>query len=142
MSRRALFGSALVLACSLGGCTLIDQRTFAPRARPAAAAPPLPADLALVSIRLGTRRAAYAGPLAQAVRAALAKKPGAAFLIEIAVADAGDPAAAAAAAAAARGQARAVMAVIARQGVAPGRMRLFARGRAGNAPGEIRVHVR
>lgn len=127
----------------LGGCTLIDQRSFLPRPPPAViAAAPIPADLALVTIPLGTAGSVYRAPLGRAVRAALAKKPLAAFLVVTAVPAAGDPAGAAGAALAARGEAVAVMRRIRAEGVARRRVRLMARSLPGSGRGEIRVYVR
>lgn len=119
----------------LGGCTLIDQRTFNPNAGVASIVPPPPAPLvdaptdprALFTLRPpATLDAAAQQALARVVRAALARKPTATFAV-VAVAPApGDGS----------GQAESVLRAVFAAGVAPGHASLRAQS---GSPAEIRL---
>ena len=121
----------------LGGCTLIDQRTFNPNAGVAPIVPPPAAPLvdtpidprALFTLRPpATLNAAAQQTLARVVRAALARKPTATFAV-VAVAPApGDGS----------GQAETVLRALFAAGVAPGHAFLGARS---GSPAEIRLYA-
>jgi hypothetical protein len=134
---------SLLALAALTACTLPGRQTFAP-----APAGPDPASVAavnafagripLVTIAPGTT--AFAAPVADAVRQALAIKPGAAFAVEAHAPRATTPNASAAALATLTPLASAVAQSIAADGVAPGNITLTARN-AGDGP-NIFVYVK
>ena len=121
----------------LGGCTLIDQRTFNPAAGVAPVVPPAPAPLvqvptdprALFTLRPpATLDAAAQQALARVVRAALARKPSATFAVVTIVPVPGDG----------TGPAEAVLRAVVAAGVSPGQTGLRAQS---GSPAEIRVYA-
>ena len=128
-----------VLLLVLGGCTLIDQRTFDPHASdapvippasPAAPGPP-PGPPALVVVAPGATD--YRAALGEAVRAARARKADVVFnVVEVQAADAAVPTGTAAA-----DVARTIVAA----GVPAQRVRLVARPESVGRAGEVRVYV-
>ena len=128
-----------MLLLLVGGCTLIDQRTFDPHASeapvippapPAAPGPP-PGPPALVVIAPGVTD--YRASLADAVRAARARKADVVFnVVEVQAADAAVPMGTAGVEVA-----RAITAA----GVPAQRVRLVARPEASARVGEVRVYV-
>ena len=133
--------AGVVLAVSVGGCTLIDQNTFNPHARDAPAiavaatpvvrAPLNPPPLLLI----GTAdAAAYSESVVKAVAAARARKPLVVFDV-VEMQPAGTPDVPRTA------EAEAVAKLIVAQGVRPENVRLVARPEAGAAAGEVRVYV-
>lgn len=123
----------------VGGCTLIDQRTFDPHASdapvippapPAAPGPP-PGPPALVVVAPGATD--YRAALGDAVRAARARKAEVVFnVVEVQAADAVLPTGTAGAEVA-----RAIVAA----GVPAQRVRLVARPESAGRAGEVRVYV-
>lgn len=137
MRTLALRTSALLLL--LGGCTLIDQTTFDPKAAQAPVIPPAPpappgpppGPPALVVIAPGATD--YRASLDRAVMAARARKPDVVFnVVEVQAADAVVPVGT---------DAVAVARAIVADGVLPDRVRLVARPEAGGRAREIRVYV-
>lgn len=132
-----------LLAALSGGCTLVDQNTFNPRAGDApvvpvpavaAVAPAVPGPPPLLVI--GPGATGYADALGKAVALARARKAGVVFdVVEVQRQDA--------AADAALGANAAVVArAIVGQGVPADRVRLVVRPDPMAAPGEVRVFVR
>lgn len=144
-----LRASLLALAL-VSGCALVDQRTFDAQAGtpPVVPRPPVAAvqpNRALdgmapfVTIRPG-RDTGYDQAVAQAARAALARKPDARFTVLSAVPPGTTDAQAAAVAELAPAAAH-VATVIERRGVAPTRVQLQARAEPDLAARELRVYV-
>ena len=134
----------LALLLALGGCTLIDQRSFertpqAPAADAASQAA-LPAR-ALLTIRFGDGEDWHPA-LQQAVEAAQGRKPGVAFEVAATVAIGATPAKQdqmlRQGAADATDIANGLLAL----GVAPDKVHVAVRGDAGNPPREVRVYVK
>lgn len=128
---------AIPVLLLLGGCTLIDQRTFNPNAGVAPIVPPPPVPLvdaptdprALFTLRPpATLEATAQQTLARVVRAALARKPAAAFSVVAVVPALGEGS----------GQAEAVLRAVIAAGVAPGRASLRAQS---GSPAEIRLYA-
>ena len=142
---------ALVLLAVLGGCTLIDQRTFNPEAGapPIVPKPPVPAPqpdrtldgaVPFVGFRIG-HDTGYEPAIAQAVTVALARKRDAQFTVLTAVPPGTADTEAAAVAAVAPEAAR-VASLIIRRGVPAARVQLQARSEPNLAAPELRVYVR
>ena len=121
----------------IGGCTLIDQRTFNPDAGRAPVVPAPPAALvvaptdprALFTLRPpATLDAAAQDVLTRVIRAALARKPKATFAAVAILPAAG----------ADTGQAEAVLRAVIAAGVAPGQTILRAQS---GSPAETRVYA-
>lgn len=121
----------------VGGCTLVDQRTFNPGAGVAPIVPPPPAPLveaptdprALFTLRPpATLDAAAQQALTRVVRAALARKPAATFSVAAVIPEPG----------AGAGQAEAVLRAVIAAGVAPGQTSLRAQS---GSPAEIRLYA-
>ena len=138
----ALLLRVLPLAVLLGGCTLIDQRTFNPDAGTppvVAAAPAAPAAApagppALLTVRFD-RPVAIEGPVRQAVALARARKPDAAFDVVSVVPDAG-------AVEAGGAEAARVARLITAQGVPAARVTLQVRLDPAAVARDVRVFVR
>lgn len=148
---RAVLLLVLLAASSLGGCKLVDQRTFDPQAGmpPFVPTPPAPAarpDRALdglsplVTIRLA-QDANYDQAIRQATAAVLARKRDAQFTVLTAIPPGTADAQAAAVAAYAPEAAR-VAGIIERRGVPPRRVRLEARAEPNLGAPEMRLYVR
>jgi hypothetical protein len=162
--------AAASLALLLGGCTLVDQRTFQPRpAQPGAAelAAARPDDTPLLTVRLGipllgeptgpsfgqtldraiTLSEDRAGldlgsPAADAVRAGQARNPDAVFDVLALVPTRAPPAEQDRRVAQASVDALTVANALAAAGVPPARLRLGLRGDPGTPPREVRVYAR
>jgi hypothetical protein len=88
--------AAIFLLCLLAGCHLIDQRDFdrnagKPPAKPVVAAGKPPPSAALLTIVYDRPDPSYAQELANAVQAALARKPDVLFTVETTVPVTGGP---------------------------------------------------
>ena len=135
----------VALAPLLAGCTLIDQRTFNPRAGMPAKAPVVagPAPIPpLVAIDFGKPNPDYAAALDQAVAAALARKADAQFDVVTIVPGTGTTAQQTAAAVGLIPDAREVARAINRDGVDDDRIHLLARADAGATTRQVQVFVR
>ena len=143
IARLAPPAAALLLA----GCTLIDQRTFAPEPDlpPATqvtnAALPERRD-ALVTIRFETASPAYADALNEAIKAAEDRQPNLEYDVVAVVPQLSDPQAQAAQLASAQENAADVMRTIMDRGIPDTRIRLFARIAPLAGVREVRVYVR
>ena len=131
-----LLGLALS-GCSLGGCSLVDQTTFAPSPEEKAAAPAQPSDprTPLLSIGYDTPEPHYQDMLQYAVRAAEARAPGVQYDVYAMLPAGGD-------AAQAQGSAVEVMHAILAQGVPASRVHLGLRTEPAGAARQVRVYVR
>jgi hypothetical protein len=131
----------------LGGCTLVDQRTFQSAA---AAAVPGAAEIArarapvlpLVSIRMDQPDFDYRPALAEAVQAAQQRKPDVTFDVVALVPTQVAPAEQDRRVVVAAQDARAVATAMGAAGVASDRLHLGLRGDAGVPAREVRVYVR
>lgn len=141
---------AVLLALVLGGCALVDQRTFDPQAGtppvvpkpPAAAAQPdraLDGMAAFVTIRLG-QDTGYDAAVAKATAAALARKRDARFTVLTAVPPGTTDTEATAVAEVAPEAAR-IASVIERHGVPASRVQLQARAEPNLTARELRIYV-
>ena len=129
-----------VLLC---GCTLIDQRTFDPRAGMPVASPAAAGGVvALVTIDLAKAHPDYAAALHQAVREAVGRKPGVEFDVVSVVPATGTPQQQVAAATGIIGDARDIARAINADGVDDGRIHLSARSDAGASSRQVQVFVR
>lgn len=166
--RLAAFSASL--AVLLGGCTLVDQRTFQPRAAQPGAAEiavaPLP-EVPLLTVRLGAPRLGetagpsfgqaldrainlsedragidLGSPAAQAVQAGQARNPQAVFDVLALVPTRAAPAEQDRRVAQASADALTVAGALAAAGVPPARLRLGLRGDPGTPPREVRVYAR
>ncbi len=145
MQRAAMIRSALLLcAALLAGCTLIDQRTFNPRA----GLPPLPkagggpaGNVALVTIDLSKANPDYAAALHQAVGEAVGRKPNVEFEVISVVPATGTPAAQVAAATGITGDAREIARAINQDGVDDSRIHLTARADPGVSTRQVQIFV-
>jgi len=134
----------ILLCLTLGGCTLVDQTTFNPRAGFMEVAPPPPGlgpAPALVTIDFGKPAPVYEAALRQAVGDAVARKPGVAFDVATIVPADGTPAQQVAAATALNPDARTVARGINDAGVDEDRISLSARSEVGVSSRQIRVYV-
>lgn len=129
-----------LVAVLLGGCTLVDQRTFNPDAqrRPSFAAPASPAAVApepgprpLLTARAPVDTQAVQADIARAVAAARRLKPGVVFDVVEVTPDTGGSLGA---------DAAAIARLIAAQGIPASRIHLAAR--PATALREVRVYVR
>ncbi|WP_158745595.1 hypothetical protein [Acidisphaera sp. L21] len=132
--------SVLVL---VGGCTLIDQRTFNPHAgeRPKIAQPAQAVAPALVTVDYGTPDPQYAGALHQAVTDAVARKPDVQFDVVTVVPAIGTPANQVAAATGITANAREIARAISADGVDDDRIHLEARAVSGATSRQVQVFV-
>jgi hypothetical protein len=134
--------SQFALLLLLGGCTLIDQRTFNPRAGMGPIVPPGPGPPpALISVDFSKPHPVYETPLRQAVEQALARKPTVVFDVTIVVPDTGTVAQQTAAAASIRADARDVARIITEEGVDEQRVHLLARAESGIVGLQVQVYV-
>ena len=136
---------ACLLLAALCGCTLIDQRTFNPKAGlpPVIQAPPgPPAQLPLLTIDFSKPNPDYAEALRQAVDAAVARKPDVAFEVATVVPNTGTPADQVSAAETLTPDAREIARAVAEDGVAEDRIQLTARSVPGVTTRQIQVFVR
>ncbi len=134
-----------LLALTLAGCHLIDQRDFdakagrppaLPRLAPAAAPAP-----ALVTIRYTTPNPDYRDPVSAAVKRALARKPDVLFTVVTVVPAQSTPDAEAEQAAAASASGRDVAQAIVDAGAAPGQVEQAVRIQPGISTREVRINV-
>jgi hypothetical protein len=134
--------SQFALLLLLGGCTLIDQRTFNPRAGMGPIVPPGPGPTpALISVDFSKPDPVYETPLRQAVEQALSRKPTVAFDVTIVVPATGTIAQQAAAAASIRADAREVARIITDEGVDEERVHMLARAESGIVGRQVQVYV-
>ncbi len=136
---------ACLLAATLCGCTLIDQRTFDPKAGlppviPAPAGPP--AIVPLLTIDFSKPNPDYTEAVRQAVAAAVARKPDVAFEVATVVPNTGTPAQQVSAAETLTPDARAIARDIAEDGVPDERIELTARALPGVTARQVQVFVR
>jgi hypothetical protein len=132
----------LLLAALTGGCTLIDQRTFNPRAGLGPLVPPgPPGPGALVTVDFGKPNPDYAGELRLAVDAALARKPDVVFDVITVVPAIGTPADQVAAATGITADAREIARVISSEGVDDTQIHLSARAQGGVTSRQVQVFV-
>ena len=138
----------LLVASSLGGCTLIDRDTFrpspeAPSSTALAAAAAVPAGrVPLVTIRRDSPGDNYQDVLSYAVRAAEERRPGIEYDVVTVVPQKGDAGAQAAALQQGRRDAAEVMRSIMELGVPDTRIHLGARLDPAVSAREVRVYVR
>jgi hypothetical protein len=165
-----LAAASFSLVLLLGGCTLVDQRTFQPRAAqpgPAELAALRPPETPLLTVRLGaTRIGEPAGPsfgqaldrainlsenragidlgspAAEAVRTGQARNPDAVFDVLALVPTRAAPAEQDRRVAQAGADALTVASSLAAAGVPPARLRLGLHGDPGDPPREVRVYAR
>ncbi len=141
----ARFRIALALVPLLAGCTLVDQRTFNPRAGTPAAVPVVagPAPVPpLVVVDFGKPNPDYAASLSQAVAQALSRKPTVEFDVVTVVPASGTVAQQTDAATGLVPDAREVARAINRDGVDDDRIHLLARAEAGATTRQVQVFVR
>lgn len=134
----------LALLLALGGCTLIDQRSFertpqAPAADAATTAA-LPA-LALLTIRFGDNQD-WRPALRQAVEAAQSRKPDVAFQVAATVAMGATPARQDQMLRQGAADATEIANGLLALGVDPKNVHVAVRGDAGNPPREVRIYVK
>jgi hypothetical protein len=137
---------SLLLAVTVlaGGCTLIDQRTFNPRAGlgpiiPPSTTPGPPPPL--ITIDFEKPNPVYEAQLRDAVDQALARKPGVVFDVITIVPATGTPAQQADAAISIRADARQVAGIIVDQGASQDQVHLLARAEAGAAGRQVQVYI-
>ena len=130
---------AAALLIALGGCTLIDQRSFQPAGQPPQFAA-APAGLPLVSVRMDG--ADFRPALVEAVQAAQQRRPEAAFDVLALVPSAAAPAQQDRQVTEAARDARMVAEAMGAAGVASDRIRLGLRGDPGSPSREVRVFLR
>jgi hypothetical protein len=136
----------LLLALTLlaGGCTLIDQRTFNPRAGQGPVAPPSTAPgppPALITIDFEKPNPAYEAQLRQAVDQALARKASVVFDVITVVPATGTPAQQVDAAVSIRADARQVAGIIVDQGASQDQVHMLARAEPSVAGRQVQVFV-
>ena len=131
-----LLGVALG-GCGLGGCSLVDQTTFAPspEEKAAAAQPSAEPRTPLLIIGYDTPDPHYQDTLRYAVRAAEARAPGVQYDVYAMLPAGGD-------AAQAQGSAVEVMRAILVQGVPASRVHLGLRTEPAGSARQVRVYVR
>ncbi len=135
----------LALTVLTGGCTLIDQRTFNPRAglglpdpptiTPAGPPPPL------ITMDFEKPNTVYEAQLREVVDKALSRKPGVVFDVVTVVPETGTPAQQADAAISIRADAREVARIIADQGASPDQVHMLARAEPKAAGRQVQVYV-
>jgi hypothetical protein len=127
----------VLLGLALGGCSLVDQTTFAPS--PAEKTPPAPPSVdprtPLLAISYDTPNPSYQDMLQYAVRAAEARAPGVQYDVYAILPAGGD-------AAQAQSSAVEVMRAILAQGVPASRVHLGLRTEPAEAVRQVRVYVR
>jgi hypothetical protein len=127
----------VLLSLALGGCSLVDQTTFAPS--PAEKKPPAPHSVdprtPLLAISYDTPNPSYQDMLQYAVRAAEARSPGVQYDVYAILPAGGD-------AAQAQSSAVEVMRAILAQGVPASRVHLGLRTEPAEAVRQVRVYVR
>lgn len=134
--------SQLALLLLLGGCTLIDQRTFNHRAGMGPVVPPGPGPAPpLISINFSKPDPVYEAPLRHAVEEALARKPTIVFDVTIVVPATGTTAEQADAAASIRADAADVARIVADAGVDQDRIHLLAQAQSGIVGRLVQVYV-
>jgi hypothetical protein len=137
---------SLLLAATLlmGGCTLIDQRTFNPRAGlgpvPPPSTAPAPAP-ALITINFEKPNPVYEAQLREAVDQALARKPNVIFDVVTVVPETGTPEQQVEAAVSIRADARDVARIITDQGASPDQVHMLARAEAKAIGRQVQVYV-
>jgi len=150
IARPNLIRCFIVVLAAAPGCTLIDQNTFNPRASAVPVIPPAPVAAAAPAPQQGPPPLLTVQPgqpaqdaVRRAVAAARSRKPDVVFDV-VAMVPAGAPFDGKAddQAAASSAEAGAVARAITFQGVAPGRVHLYARPDAALATREVRVYVR
>ena len=137
--------SVLLVACMLGGCTLIDQQVVAQwfNNKPPAPPPKPVASGALMTITLGSASLDSDLPAVhQAVAQALGRKPDVEFDVVTVVPSTGTPAQQVAAAEAVTSDARTVARAINADGVDDNRIHLAARAEPGVTERQIEIFVR
>ena len=133
---------AVLLPPLFGGCTLIDQRTFNPRAGLPPEKPPLPGPPPpLITMDFERPGLVYEPQLREAVDQALSRKPTADFDVVTVVPALGTPQQQADAGSSIRGDAREVGHIINDQGVDLERVHLLARSEAGVTGRQVQVFV-
>ena len=137
---------SLLLAVSVlvGGCTLIDQRTFNPRAGQGPLPPPSTAPgppPPLITIDFEKPDPVYEAQLRGAVDQALARKPSVVFDVVTVVPATGTAEQQVDAAISIRADAREVARIIADQGASPDQVHLLARAEPGAAGRQVQVYV-
>jgi hypothetical protein len=136
----------LLLAATLlmGGCTLIDQRTFNPRAGlgpvPPPSTAPAPAP-ALITVDFEKPDPVYEAQLREAVDQALSRKPNVVFEVVTVVPAAGTPAQQVDAAVSIRADAREVARIITDQGASPDQVHMLARAEPTATGRQVQVYV-
>ena len=145
MARHSVLAVLLSMTL-LGGCTLIDQRTFNPMAG-AKPAPPLPPPgpapaPPLVTIDFGRPNPDYTTALQQAVDQARSRKPDVQFDVVTVVPNTGTPENQVAAATALTADAREVARRIEANGVDDDHIHLLARAQIGVPTRRIEIYVR
>jgi hypothetical protein len=131
----------LMLVPLMAGCTLIDQRTFDPRAGMGPETTGPGPTLPLITIDFDQANPVYETQLREAVDAAVARKPTVSFDVITLVPAVGTPTQQADAAAGIRANARDVARIIADQGTDVDRIHLLARSDAGVSGRQIQVFV-
>ncbi len=133
-----------MVASLLGGCTLIDQRTFNPRAdmppEPPPSTAPGPAP-PLITVDFEKPNPAYEMPLREAVDQALSRKPTVEFDVVTVVPAAGMPAQQVDAAISIRADAREIARIIGNEGVDAERIHMLARAEPKAAGRQVQVYV-
>ena len=135
---------ALLCSTLLVGCTLIDQRTFNPRAGFPATMPTTPGPppvLPFLTIDLSTAHPDYAAALNQAVAEAVGRKPNVEFDVVSVVPGTGTPAQQVAAATGITGDAREIARAINADGVDDDRIHLSARADSGVRTRQVQIFV-
>jgi hypothetical protein len=134
----------LAVATLVGGCTMIDQRTFNPRAGLGPPSPPPtgpgPAP-ALMTIDFEKPDPIYEAQLREAVDQALARKPMVSFDVVTVVPAVGTPAQQVDAADSIRADARTVARIISDEGVDDDRVHLLARAETGVVGRQLQIYV-
>jgi hypothetical protein len=127
----------VLLSLALGGCSLVDQTTFAPSpAEKTAPAPPsVDPRTPLLTISYDTPNPSYQDMLQYAVRAAEARSPGVQYDVYAILPAGGD-------AAQAQSSAVEVMRAVLAQGVPASRVHLGLRTEPAEAVRQVRVYVR
>ena len=141
--RRAIL--AVLVAALLAACTLVDQRTFNPRAGVVVTVPPPPGPAPvppLVTVDFGKPNPDYAASLRQAVEQALSRKPDVQFDVVTIVPAVGTVQQQADAAVALVPDAREIARAINQDGVDDGNIHLLARAEVGVSTRQVQVFVR
>ena len=143
-----LLACCALLATTLAGCKLIDQRTFDANAArmPVPQLPPsvpgAPPEAPLAAVRFGTPPESWQPGLADIVRLALARKPEALFRVQTVVPATGTPQAQAATLAdAGHGGGRLVAETIVSAGASTAQVEMTALSDASVTQSEVRVYV-